>query len=701
MRHLLIALALFATPLLAVEGKWTPQQVTEIDPAWLKAQGLEIEPSRLWDPKSGTGLLASIARVGTCSSGFVSPDGLLVTNHHCVFSMVQQHSTPERDLITDGYIARTRQDELHGKALRATLPRRFTDVTTQVLTSIPRGANDLQRRQAIDAKSSQLVAKCEQQKSTRCQVASFDGGLFYTLIEATEFPDVRLVYAPPLAVGEYGGEVDNWSWPRHTGDISLARIYTAPDGSPAPYDPRNVPYKSSFYYPMSTAGVRAGDFVMGMGYPRITYRALIAPEMSERRDLYFARREEVFGEWIAEIEEATKKDPAGAIVVADTLKTLLNKYKNAQGQLAGFARGKILEKQQAADDAVLAWIERNPKPAGARQAYRGLEAMVAEQRATWERDFLLEQMPRAEELDRSPGGPKLLSLGTMIARRPTFASRDLPRLRDRVEREQNSFFAPADKRVMLAYVRRALALPPGQRIASIDRAFGSLEDEQAIAARIEELYTQTRLGDLAERLKMWDESPAQLRARKDPLLDLAIAITADMQEMEQRRARWEGTVSRLRPLWRQAVIAHAGKPVAPDANETLRITFGTVRGYEPQEAVIMEPLTTVGGMLAKHTGEEPFDLPRSVLQAERSADVPLNFLADLDTTGGNSGSPVVNGKGELVGVNFDRVWENVANDFAYNPDVARNISVDIRFLIWMLENTPGADAVQKELGLRE
>jgi hypothetical protein len=201
---------------------------------------------------------------------------------------------------------------------------------------------------------------------------------------------------------------------------------------------------------------------------------------------------------------------------------------------------------------------------------------------------------------------------------------------------------------------------------------------------IDDLYARTSVLDPAERAKMFDESLAALRARRDPLLDLGIALAGDLEKLAEENDRLDGATARLRPIWRRAVIAHARKPVAPDANLTLRVSFAHVKGYEPRDGVFYQPQTTLAGILEKDTGQEPFHAPAPILDgARRTPDVPVNFLADGDTTGGSSGSPVVNGRGELVGVNFDRVWENVANDFGYNPDIARNISVDVRYLLWL------------------
>jgi hypothetical protein len=699
-----------ATSALALEGKWTPQQVLQLDPAWLKKQGLELPPSRLWDPKRGTGLLAATISTGGCSAGFVSPDGLFITNHHCLFSVLQEHATPENDIITNGFLARSRADELRGGTMRITIPRRFTDVTKEVRAAVPEGAGDAERNHAIERKTNELVTACEKQPSARCKVAVFDGGYQYVLVDQLEVGDVRLVYAPARAVGEYGGETDNWMWPRHTGDFAIGRVYL--DGKP---------YRNEFWFPISTKGVQPNEFVMVLGYPGITWRSLTAAEMTERRDRYFTRRVDLYGEWIRILEETTKGNSAAQIAAADNLKSLDNRFKNAQGQLAGFRRGSIVEKQKQRDDEVLAWAAKQPSQKEAVAAYDGLQKILDEELQSWEHNFLLSQLS-ATSAAPTPSGPKSLFFATTVTRsaierqKPDaerdalYMQRNIERVNEKLAREQKNYFEPADKQMLASVVRRALAFPEGQRIAALQGFFPAAE-EASIARKIDELYAATKLFDPAERAKMLGESPDQLRARRDPLVDLGFAIDAEVREYNLRKDRWEGAIARLRPQWRAAVIAHAGKPVAPDANSTLRVSFAHVMGYTPRDGVRYVPQTTLAGVIEKHTGEEPFNAPANIRAAAAAknfgpwkdaklGDVPVDFLADADTTGGNSGSPVVNGRGELVGVNFDRVWENVANDFGYNEAIARNVNVDIRYLLWILDRVEHADPLLKELGAR-
>jgi hypothetical protein len=689
----------------AVEGKWTPEQILEHDPKWLRQLGLEIPPEKLWG-RDGAGLLEAAVKINGCSAGFISADGLLITNHHCAFSILQQHSTPERDLITHGFLAASRAEELPGNGVRATIPHSTRDVTAEVEGAVPAGADDLARFRAIERKSKELVAACEGQPDRRCQVAAFDGGVRYLLIESLEMPDVRLVYAPPRAVGEYGGEIDNWSWPRHTGDFALLRVYAGPDGKPARRDEANVPYRPRHWFPVSPRGVEPGDFVLLAGYPGITYRSLTEAEMRERAELWFPKRAELYRAWIDIMEEASRRDEGARIALADRIKVLLNREKNARGQVAGIQRGRILDKKAAAEREVLAWAAKRPDQKAAVAAQQELAALVAHTRETWDRDFLLDQIK---------SGPKPLDLALTLVRwagerakpdlerEPDYMERNRDRLTEGLRNDQKRFHLPTEEILLADLLTRFAALPEESRIPAVEALLAGDRTPEAVRAKAAGLLAGTRVTDLDERMKMSGETEEQLRARHDSLLDFAFALDGELRAWKERDDRAQGAVSRLRPAWQKAVIAHAGKPVAPDANGTLRLSLAHVEGYGPRDAVRMEPQTTVAGLAEKHTGEEPFDAPDALLAAAPAAprsrwadpklhDVPVCFLADADTTGGNSGSPVVNSRGELVGVNFDRVWENVANDFGYNPDVARNVSVDVRFLLWTLETTHGAAA---------
>jgi hypothetical protein len=698
----LLILALVASPALAGEGKWTPQQVLELGPGWVREQGFEIPLEKLWNADEGGGLLANAIDIPGCSASFVSPEGLLITNHHCIVDILVEHATPEANLVRDGYLARTRADELKATAYPIRVPSAFHDVTAEVWQAVPEGADDTQRFRAVEAKGKALVAECEARPSTHCTFATFDGGLLFTLTEFRELDDARLVYAPPEAVGSYGGEIDNWMWPRHSGDFGLLRVY----------DDAGEPYRPEYWFPVSTDGVREGDTVAVLGYPGRTYRSWLADEMAERAERYFPTRQKLYEEWIGILQEEGARSLDVQIAIADDLRTLENRRKNSAGQIAGLRRGRILEKQRLAEERVKAWAAESPAGRAALDAHAELLRLNQQRLAAWDRDFLLDEAQR---------GAWGLQWPLQIARRategvkpdaerePGYMERDLPLLREKLARDQKRYAEPADRRLFRSWVEHVLALPAHQRVGPVDALFDGA-DAVARERRVAELYEGTRVFDLEDRRAMFEETPDQLRARHDPLLDLSLALDAERLALKERRDARQGAVLRLRPAWRRAVIGEAGHPVAPDGNRTLRVTVGRVADYSPRDAVVMLPQTTLGGMIAKHTGEEPFDAPERIREAWEEkrlgrwvdvalGDVPVNYLSSCDTTGGNSGSPSIDSRGRLVGVNFDRVWENVANDFGYNPEIARNVTADVRYLLWLLDEVEEAEALLEELGV--
>ena len=692
-------------------GKWTPEQILDHDPDWLRSLGLNLAPAELWNADGG-GLLEAVVQVGGCSSGFVSSDGLLITNHHCAFSLLQEHSTAETDLVTNGFLARDISEELPGATTRASIPHRFVDVTDVVESAAAKAKNDYDRYEAIERKQKALVAQCEEQPFRRCRVAVYDDGATYRLVEALEFPDVRLVYAPPRAIGEFGGEIDNWMWPRHTGDFALLRVYATEGQEPGPVSDTNLPYHPSRYLRVAHRGVDRGDFVMVVGYPGTTYRSWIADEASERLELFFPERGALYRDWMGRMERASNSDEEARIALSSRIKSLANVEKNARGQIAAINRGRIIEKKRTEEAEVLAWASERKEHASAISAYEALAALVTEVRASWHRDFLLDQTGR---------GALPLSMAVTLARwarerekpdlerEPAYQERNRSRLLAGLKRDQNQLHLPVEEELLADYLERIAALPVTQAVAAVKALLTKDSSPRETASM---LLGRTKVVDPDTRELMFEESESDLRSRNDPLLDFAFELVEDIERVERDQKRRSGAISRLRPSWRKAVAAHAGRPIDTDANGTLRVSLAHVRGYEPRDAVSYSPQTTLGGAIEKHSGEEPFDIPEHILTAAKSrstsryvdralGDIPIGFLATGDTTGGSSGSPVLNGDGELVGVNFDRVWENVANDFGYNPVIARNVSVDVRYLLWLLEEVEGegADRLLDELGI--
>ncbi|MEM8960924.1 MAG: S46 family peptidase [Acidobacteriota bacterium] len=704
----LSALALSGTAVANTGGKWTPDQLLEHDPNWLREIGLEIPPEKLWTPGDG-GVLEAIVRVGGCSAGLISAEGLVITNHHCIYGILQEHSTPERDLIRNGFLATSHADELPAGAVNATVPNRFTDVTAEIEAAVPAGADDFARYQAIEAKKKELIRACETTPHRRCDVASYDDGVRYQLIEMLDFADVRLVWAPPGPVGEYGGEIDNWMWPRHAGDFALVRLWANPDNQPAAHDAANRPYEPRRHLEVSTEGVTPDQFVMVAGYPGRTYRSLVEGEMKAQMD-FFAKRAAIYPAWMDIYKDVSTTGDDARIAVAGRLKGLANREKNARGQLEAIARGRLVEKKADAEAAVLAWAADNADHRAAVDAHRELEALSLEAERTATRDFLLGHAPLPLDL--------ALDLVRWASERekadadrdPDFQERNRDRLRRNQIRNQSRLWLAADQALMVDWLERLHALDDVQKVPAVEALHERGVD---LTELVHSVLDATAVLDQESRLAMFEEDVDTLRARQDPLIDFAFAIDVTRRQIDDADKGHEGAESRLRPVWRRAVAAHAGKPIDPDANATLRVSLAHIKGYSPRDAVFMTPQTTLAGKIAKHTGEAPFDAPEAVRAAAPEApqspwadkkmnDVTIDFLATGDTTGGSSGSPVLDGQGRLVGANFDRVWENIANDFGYNPEIARNVSVDVRYLFWLFDVLHGdaANGLREEMGIR-
>jgi hypothetical protein len=719
MRQRLIILAvvmLAAVPSFADEGMWLLGQIPELAPT-LKAMGMQLGPTEIWDPKTNTGLASATPWLGGCSSSFVSPDGLIVTNHHCAFGAIQMNSTPEHDYITEGFLAANRSDELPYRAGRVSVFKGYEDVTQAVTSAVKPGMEPAARARAIDLREKELVAACEKD-GLRCRVGEMFGGGSYYLFRQLELRDVRLVYAPPRSIGEYGGEVDNWVWPRHTGDYSFMRAYIGPDGKPADYSPNNVPFKPDRWLALARDPLRDGDFAFILGYPGRTMRYRIAASIAEDSEFYYPQRIQLLKDLIAILENESKRGKDVEIRLASQLKGLYNSVKNNAGMLEGLTKSELAGRKGAEEAKLTAWIDAEP----ARKARFGnvlpaMEKALAAKVATRQRDFLLFWIP-------VPRSSSLLSAASIVERwsyertkpdlerKSGYQERDARTLRQRLFNMQRNLDLPSERKVLAYLFGRAAQLPVGQRIAAVDNALAATgkTGDEAIGALVETLYAGTKLADEKTRLAMFDMDHKALMAAGDPMVAFAAALRQDTAAEERATERFDGEMVTLAPRHIEALAAWKHAPLYPDANSTLRLTYGSVKGYSPRDGVYYKPFTTHHGVVEKETGQEPFASPQRLLAAEKSGahgtygsqqlgDVPACFLTDNDITGGNSGSPVMNGKGELVGLAFDGNYEAIDSDFQFNPALSRTISVDIRYVLWCMDYVDKAHALMREIGM--
>jgi len=719
----LLSLALSPVATRADGGMWMPQQMVDLAPR-LKKLGFQGNPKAFADL---TGMpMGAIVSLGGCSASFVSDTGLIITNHHCVTGALQYIATPERNTVKEGYLAATLADETWaGPGSRVLVTVAVREITKDVVGKLPDGQTDLDRELAIEKRTKELTAACEKE-GLRCRVASFFEGLKWFEIAQVELKDVRLVYAPPSTIGNFGGEIDNWRWPRHTGDFAFYRAYVGKDGKPAAFDKANVPFKPRHHLTVDPAGASPGDVVVVAGYPGRTARHVTAREMKDTIDWSYPRVVRRFGDMLAILAEQSKGSKETEIKVALRVRGLANSMKNRQGVLEGAKKGKLLEKKAAAEAELQAWIDAD---SSRKKKYGGVIAAMddlqAKREAVRERDATLQALYFNSSLLGSARTLRRLAEERQkpdAEREAEYQQRNWERLRESQERLQRTIDLGADRALLRYALLEAAALPQQQRIAAIDAIIGltsglsEAEAKAKVDAWLATLYgTPSRIADQKARLALFDAKPEEVLAAKDPFLDLAAALAPLDKEIRDADKARNGAMSRLGPVYMQAMLDKAGGLVAPDANSTLRVTFGTVKGVSPQDGVFYLPQTTLQGVVAKaRPGDKEFDAPPALLAAaakvlatgkgpfmdKKLGDVPVNFLSDVDTTGGNSGSAVLNGKGKLVGLLFDGTYETIASDLLFDPVNTRSIQVDIRYVLWVASQVSGASRVVQELGVK-
>ena len=713
MRHrtlpVVVALVLAGGAAHADEGLWMPSQLPQLAKQ-LKAAGFKGNPADLADLTRHP--MSAVVSIGGCTASFVSPQGLVVTNHHGALGAIQLNSTAERNLIEDGFIAATMADEPSaGPAARIWVTVGFDPITDRILADA-KGKTGRAYYEAVETAQKAAVAACEQDAGHRCSVASMYYGREYYLIKQLELKDVRLVYAPPRAIGNYGDEIDNFMWPRHTGDFTFYRAYVGKDGKPAAYNKDNVPYAPPAHLTVSTAPVKAGDFAMVAGYPGTTFRHRTASEFANQIDWLLPARVDIVGGMIKTIEAATAGDKAKEVLYASAVAGNKNTLKRAQGELDGLRRSDAVRVRREDETAMLAWLAKQPDAATLQADIRAMQAQLDAGQATRERDFLLPFL-RPGLLGSAITLRRLaMERGKPDAQRESgFQQRDEVLIEGGLKQLQRRYHPDVEKATLRFALKRYYALPASQRLNEFDAAFGA--NETIASAKLDSLYAQTKLGVEADRLALMKASPDAVLASTDPLMQLAAALQPALLRMEEEGKQRSGELMRLRPAYMQALIGYResqGRAVYPDANSTLRVSYGKVSPLSPRDGMDYRPLTTVAGIVEKNTGVDPFDAPKPLLDAIAEGDFgstidptlktqTVDFMTNLDTTGGNSGSPVLDANGKLIGLNFDSNWEAVSASWMFDPRYKRAIHVDMRYLRWLLAKVYPAPHLLKEMNL--
>lgn len=725
---LVAALVLTSGIATADEGQWQPYQMPSIADK-LSERGIDIPAEKLAELTSYP--MNAVVGLGYCTASFVSPQGLVVTNHHCAYKAIQYNTKQEHNYLEQGFLATSMDKEPSaGPNERLYITEAVTNVTAQINKDLSQ--DPLSRYEDIQNHSKALIKSCEADTNYRCNVRSFHNGLEYYLIKQLMIRDVRLVYAPPESVGGYGGDIDNYEYPRHSGDFAFLRAYVGKDGKPAAYSDDNIPYQPKSYLKVNADGVKAGDGVFVAGYPGTTSRYNLTSELKFASDWLYPTQAKRYQLQIDTIEAMGQKDADIAIKYAGNMASMANRMKKLNGLLAGFKATDIIGIKQSREDNFLAWLKQNPKLN--QNLIAELEVLLAEQQQAFQSNYYFTNAQSSTLLTAANSLYRLAKEKQKpdAEREQGYQERDIAMLSSRLKRIDSSFDVTVDKTLWLQDLNAYLS--QSNRVAALDEMLSVNTKDVDLTVKLDGLYSLTTLTDQAKRLAWMNADASAFETSADPFIRLAVALYDTNMAQEKSEKILDGKLSSARPDYMAAVIEYYKAnnwPVYPDANGTLRISYGMVDGYQSRDALYKQPFTRLDGIVAKHTGVEPYNAPKKLLDAiseqrfgdhlvksvyqdprgwicrlfscldkpEEFNSVPVNFLSSVDTTGGNSGSPVFNGKGELVGLNFDSTYEAITKDWFFNPTITRAVHVDIRYILWMMDEVDHADNLIQELDL--
>lgn len=705
LRILIIAVCcLFALTGRADEGMWMLGNLNKQTRQAMKELGLQMPTDKLYNPKRPSLKDAVVSFGGFCSGVVVSEDGLVFTNHHCGFSSIQQHSSVEHDYLKDGFVARSYEEELPNPELYVRFLLRQEDVTKRVLAAVNPGMDEAERSSMVDSVMLVIGEEVSQKDSTLIGIVdAYYGGNEFWLSVYRDYNDVRLVFAPPSSVGKFGWDTDNWEWPRHTGDFSVFRIYADKHNRPADYSPDNVPYHPDYVAPISLDGYREGSFCMTMGYPGSTERYLSSFGIEEMMNNSNQAQIDVRGIKQAIWKREMDSRDSIRIKYASKYDESSNYWKNSIGVNQAIRKLHVLDKKRAMEQELRRWIQQTPaEREQLLQLFPDLELNYKSRRET--------NRAQAYFVESFLNGPELVQLALTILNLDFDGEEEdvVASLKAIVEKYANLDLG-IDKEVFTAMLKEYRSKVDSAYLPAvydtIAVAFGGNEQ-----AYVDSLYARSEL-TTPRGLKRFLEQDSTYQIYDDPAVTLGIDLITKFFEMNiQMQQASTGIVRGERQLNAAVRRMYASRNFYPDANFSMRLSFGTVCGYTPFDGAEYDYYTTTKGVLEKakkHAGDVDFEVEPEILSllssgdfgryADKEGEMNVCFISNNDITGGNSGSAMFNARGELLGLAFDGNWEAMSSDILYEPKMQRTIGVDVRYILFMIDKYGGAANLIQEL----
>ncbi len=701
---ILLSSVSFVSAIVPEEGMFTPDQISQLP---LKKKGLKLKPLEIYNP-NGVDISDAVVRLSVgCSAEFVSPQGLILTNHHCGFDALVAASSTEKDYGKDGFKADSMAGEIEAKDYGVFVTNRVENVTAQITKGTESLTGEAKTKAlAANVENLQKQEQAKVPEGTNIRIQALNSGFYYFLYETMEIKDVRLVYAPPQTIGFFGGDPDNFEWSRHTGDFTFLRAYVAPDGKSAPYSKNNVPYKPKKFLTISLNGVKENDFTMIFGYPGGTTRFRESQSVEYSQNVNFPFLVDYLKAWTDGLVKAGETDEEKRIKLQGEIFSLNNSIKAFDGGVIAMKRSDIISQKRAEEARLETWINAD---ASRKTKYGNLLGEIKRisepYYATGLRDRLLRTIPGAAS---TPTFAWVYDAITSVQQNRKLDDRKRAAITQTMATRE-----PVVERAVIEYYLKAIAdLPSNQKFNSAEMIFGKMQgkDRRAAEESFAKSITDNADFDSADKIiKLYDESFSNLEKKYPQIVDFSVGLAGERAGVNTRAKNFGDNIDALRVTYQQALAEMKNGVLYPDANSTLRFTYGNVKGYQPREAVVYNPFTTLKGVIEKDTGIFPFAVPQQLKDLQKSKDfgrfgvgdtVPVNFLTTNDIIGGNSGSPVLNGNGEQIGIAFDGNYEGLGNDIFFDANYGRTIVVDIRYVLFVTEKFGGAGWILNEMTLK-